>query len=309
MFKRTTFINVTMMAATLLTAAVASAQFAEAQESLPVAGSNFGNLYSQVAPVPESQVQVVYYRLTNSVASKGAANVYVDREFHAALLPGGFSAFCVAPGQHILGAYVNDAPLYKGKTTDVFSAKLEGGKTYFLRVREDGNGAPQPVARTDAERELSGTHQQIQALSRASTVQACDYLPMAQQQAKDYALSGDVLFAFGKSDIGDITSAGCNAIRQLVTQLKAENSDLEQIEVVGHTDPIGSSSSNFDLGIKRAQAVRQVIVSAGLPGNTISASSAGSNQPLGNECSGTRAEQIACYAPDRRVMVRVHSGK
>lgn len=302
MFKRITVLNVAV-----LSMALASAQFATAEEFKPgaVSGKIFGTQYAPVAPVADRQVQVVYYRANAMGTQQGAAHVYVDREFHAGLLPGGYSSFCVAPGNHSLGAYVKDAPQYKGKTTDVFSASLDGGKTYFLRVREDGYGAPQAVARVDAERELSGMRMQVQALSRASTVQACDYQPMPVAQYKDYALSGDVLFAFGKSGYQDITSGGRAAIRQLVTQLKQENANLDGIEVIGHTDPIGSASSNHLLGLKRAQTVRRMLLEGGLPASAVVASSAGSDQPVTSGCYGSRAEQVACHAPDRRVVVRV----
>lgn len=303
MFKCIIVLNVAV-----LSAALACAQFATAEEFKPgsVSSKVFGAQYSPVAPVADRQVQVVYYRASGMGTQQGAAHVYVDREFHAGLLPGGYTAFCVAPGNHSLGAYVKDAPQYKGKSTDVFSANLEGGKTYFLRVNEDGYGAPQAITRADAERELSGMRMQVQALSRASTVQACGYLPMvAQPQFKNYALAGDVLFAFGKSGYQDITFQGREAIRQLVTQLKQENANLDRVEVVGHTDPFGSQASNHLLGLKRAQTVRRMLLEGGLPASAVSASSAGSDQPVTNGCYGSRAEQIACYAEDRRVVVRV----
>lgn len=302
MFKRITVFN-----AALLSLALASAPFATAEGFTPGAVSSkvFGNQYMPVTPVSDRQVQVVYYRSSAMGTQQGAAHVYVDREFHAGLLPGGYSAFCVAPGNHSLGAYVKDAPQYKGKTTDVFSASLDGGKTYFLRVREDGYGAPQAVTRVEAERELAGMRKQVQALSRASTVQACDYQAMPVAQFKDYAVSGDVLFAFGKSGYQDITHQGREAIRQLVTRLKQENANLDRIEVVGHTDAIGSAAANRTLGLKRAQTVRRLLLDGGLPSSAVSASSAGADQPVSNGCYGSRSEQIACYAADRRVVVRV----
>ncbi len=303
MFKRINILNVAV-----LSVALASAQFATAEEFKPgvVSSKVFGTQYTPVAPVSEQQVQVVYYRTNAMGTQQGAAHVYVDREFHAGLLPGGFSSFCVAPGTHSLGAYVKDAPQYKGKSTDVFSANLEGGKTYFLQVREDGYGAPQAVTRVEAERALVGMRKQVQALSRASTVQGCDYLPMpVQAQFKDYALSGDVLFAFGKSGSRDITFKGREAVRQLVTQLKQENVNLDRIEVVGHTDAIGSVAANNTLGLKRAQTVRSLLLDGGLRASSVTASSAGSDQPVSNGCYGSRSEQIACYAVDRRVVVRV----
>lgn len=303
MFKRITLLNVT-----LLSTALASAQFATAEQPKPGNFSSkiFGTQYSTVAPVSDRQAQIVYYRANDGQAQKGAAHVYVDREFHTGLLPGGYSAFCVTPGSHSLGAYVNDAPLYKGKTSNVFAANLEGGKTYFLRVREDSISAPQTITRVDAERELTGMRLQTQALSRASTVQACDHLPMTEAH-KDYALSSDVLFAFGKSGYKNISTEGREAIRQLISQVQQENGNLDRVEVVGHTDPIGSSASNYLLGLKRAQTVRRMLVESGFPASAVIASSAGSSEPANNGCYGSRAEQIKCYAEDRRVVVRVNT--
>ena len=270
----------------------------------------FGDIYRQVPPVSVTQAQVVYYRLQNANALPGAAHVYVDHEFHAALLPGGFTAFCVAAGVYSLGAYLNDAPGYSGKKSDAYTATLTGGKTYFLRATEDTTGKPQSVTRADAERDLASSRQQVQAVSRASTVQPCDYQPMPQaaptaKPYKDYTLSGDVLFMFGKSGYGDISSAGHKAINALISQLQNEHASLKQIEVIGHTDAIGSPSSNQALGLKRAQTVRRLLIDAGLPASSIRANSSGANEPVSDQCKGNRAELIACYAPDRRVVVRV----
>jgi len=139
-----------------------------------LAGEAFGAPYSAVPPVSTAQAQVVVYRPTAPNATSGAANVYVDREFHAALLPGGYSTVCVAAGAHNLTAALNDAPQYKGKDAKASWFTLAGGNTYFLRVNEDASKAPHFVKRDSAERELAGTRQQLQALSRASSAQACN---------------------------------------------------------------------------------------------------------------------------------------
>ncbi|WP_438866560.1 OmpA family protein [Pseudomonas sp. L1(2025)] len=298
MFKHTTIFH-----AALLSVALCSAPLAMAEEASPKA---FGNQYSPVAPVSGGQAQVVYYRLPAANAQASGAHVYVDREFQASLLPGGYTAFCVTPGQHTLGAYLNDAPKYAGKNTDVYSAQLNGGMTYFLKVGEGGNAAPQAVSRSQAESELAATRQQVHALSRASHVVACDYQPMpAAATFKDYSLSGDVLFAFGKSGYADISTPGRKAISELIDQLRTEHANLEQIAVIGHTDPIGKADANHALGLKRAQTVRRLLLDGGLSASTIHVSSAGSREPVSGQCEGTRAEQVACYAADRRVVVRV----
>ena len=151
MFKHTTLFH-----AALLSAVLYNMPAAMAQDASPKA---LGSAYTPVAAVSADQAQVVYYRLPVANAQAGAANVYVDREFQSALLPGGYTAFCVTPSQHSLGAYLNDAPNYNGKNTDVYSAQLSGGMTYFLRVGEGANTAPQAVARAQAESELGATRQ------------------------------------------------------------------------------------------------------------------------------------------------------
>jgi OOP family OmpA-OmpF porin len=297
MFKRTTIFNIALLSVALYSAPSAVAE---------PAAKAFGEQYKPVAAVSADQAQVVYYRMPAANAQAGAANVYVDREFQSALLPGGYTAFCVAAGQHTLGAYLNEAPQYKGKTTDVYTTQLSGGATYFLRASEGPNSTPQPVSRAQAEQDLVATRQQVQALSRASKVQVCYHQTApAVASFKDYSLSGDVLFAFGKSGYTDISASGRKAIRDLIAQLRTEHANLEQIEVIGHTDAIGKPAANHALGLKRAQTVRRLLLDGGLTSTTINASSAGATEPVSSGCEGSRSELVTCYAPDRRVVVRV----
>lgn len=301
MFKRHTAITAALCGAVLFCGLPLAAQAAAETKT-------FGAAYQPVAPVTTGQAQVVYYRAAApEQADKGSAHVYVDRQFHTGLLPGGFTSFCVKPGDHTLGAYLNDAPLYKGKTTDTYRAEFQGGKTYFLRADNASNGAPQVVSRADAERELAASRAQIHVLSRASAVEACRYEATATY--KDYTLSGDVVFAFGKSGYQDITPAGRTAIRDLAAQLRSNSAQSKgiQVQVTGHTDPVGSEASNQVLGLQRAQTVRRVLIDAGVPSTAVSAASAGSSEPVTEACYGSKSEQVQCNAPNRRVVVRAET--
>jgi outer membrane protein OmpA-like peptidoglycan-associated protein len=42
-----------------------------------------------------------------------------------------------------------------------------------------------------------------------------------------------------------------------------------EVTIVGHTDTTGSSASNFELGLKRASAVRELLVAAGLDASLV----------------------------------------
>lgn len=291
----------TQFAALLCAASFASVLSVEAW-AVPSA-SAFGTEYQPGVKVGSEQVQVIYYRAVEPVPAPGAAHVYVDREFHTGLLPGGYTRFCVAPGKHLLGSYLDDAPLYLGKSGETFEANFEIGKTYFVRV--NGSSMPHAVASEEAERELRDSRAQVHTLSRASRVDDCHYQLDTAVTYKDYTLSGDVLFAFGKSGYGDITRQGHYAIRELVGQLLRDAVQPQHVEVIGHTDPIGSAAANRALGLKRAQTVRRLLVEGGLPANKVGAVSAGSHELLVADCVGSRTEQVACYAPNRRVVVRV----
>ena len=275
------------------------------------AGKVFDAPYLSAPAVGEDQAQVVYYRAQGAVQRQSAAHVYVDREFHTGLLPGGHTTLCVAPGLHTLGAYLDDMPLYKGKHSDLYQASLQGGKTYFLKVREDGNTFPQPVHREEAERELATSRAQAHVVSRASAVEACrhyDYL-VDTSRFKRYELSGDVVFNFGKSGPQDISAAGHQALNQLVSALRRDDAQIKQMQVVGHTDPIGDEAANQQLGQRRADTLRSLLIAKGIPESIISASSAGNREPVVYSCYGNREQRIACFAPNRRVVVTVELGQ
>jgi OOP family OmpA-OmpF porin len=266
-----------------------------------LAAENFGKTYQPVAPVGQTQTQVVYYRDASNTAG-GAAHIYVDNEFHDALLPGGFTTFCLAPGKHNLGAYQNDAPEYRGKEQG-YNVEMSGGQTYFVRVSHTLNAVPEARTREQAEKDLASLREQTHVLSRASSVEACNNIA---PQYKDYTLSGDVMFRFGQSSEKGVSMQGHQAVKDLVATINRENVELKQIQVIGHTDAIGSDRSNYALGLKRAQTVRTMLMKNGIPPRLMTASSVGSDEPVVNDCDASdKKTLIACNAPNRRVVVRV----
>ena len=273
-------------------------------------GQIFGQPYAPVGQVGSQQAQIVYYRDASAGAGRSAAaDVYIDGDLQTALLPNGYSVFCVKPGEHTLGAHIHDDPLYKGKTTGASRAELKGGMTYFLKVAPAGsNGAPVVMPRNEAEAQLQGMRAQMHVLSRAAAVEACDYpsVPVVQPAVvKNYTLRGDALFAFGKSGSRDMTSKGRAEIARLAEQILAESVSLQIVTVIGHADQIGSDAAALKLGQQRAMTVRRMLIEQGVPATKITAESAGNSDPVVTECSGTKQQKIACYEPNRRVVVRV----
>ncbi|MBU4633449.1 OmpA family protein [Pseudomonas chlororaphis] len=256
----------------------------------------FGEQYPLTQAVTSAQAQVIYYRAGKPGPTTTPANIYVDQEFHTALLPGGYTSFCLTPGEHSVEAAQEDAPRYAAKQRQR-PVRFEGGKTLFLRVSEAGKA--EQVDPKQAGKELAQTRQQLHVLSRASSVKACEYKP------RSYSLSSDVLFGFGKSSVADIDGKARKAISEMAYELWQYDSGDAALEVVGHTDRIGSDAANEALGLRRAQAFRQLLIEEGFPAQRITARSAGSRQPVTLHCTGNKSELIQCYAPDRRVVLQV----
>lgn len=113
-------------------------------------------------------------------------------------------------------------------------------------------------------------------------------------------LPADVLFEFGKSDL---TSAGKQQLDLLITTAKGQSFD--SLKLTGYTDPLGSAALNDQLSLARAQSVKDYLVANGFPNKPITVEGKGSQDllvPL-SACPASGAEQQACLAPDRRVVV------
>jgi OOP family OmpA-OmpF porin len=303
--------NLISLASALLVGALAFTQ-AQAQTQTPSIRL-FGDVYRPVSQAAPDQVQVVFYRAGTPVDSAGgnAANVYVDGEFHTALVTGGYTRFCVAPGAHDLAAYYGDAPLYAGKQSLSHSVRLEAGKTYFLQTgNANAKGAPVSMTAQTSAAELADNREQVHVISRASAVTACTDVPAPAAAAaaqQSFELPSDLLFAFGKSGQQDLTAAGRTAIQDLAKKLvPIMGNQAKTAVVIGHADLIGSAPAARKLSLARAQTVRTLLVASGVPAGRISVEGQGQAQPVAPDCGRTRTEEnIFCNAPNRRVSVRI----
>jgi outer membrane protein OmpA-like peptidoglycan-associated protein len=117
--------------------------------------------------------------------------------------------------------------------------------------------------------------------------------------AEPLRLSADSLFAF---DSDTLTEAGRSGVDGILRQVRSA-SEVQRIQVVGYTDRIGSESYNKALSERRAAAVRDYLVAAGVAGDRIQAEGRGESEPR-VECADRRRDAlIACLAPNRRVEI------
>jgi OOP family OmpA-OmpF porin len=98
---------------------------------------------------------------------------------------------------------------------------------------------------------------------------------VCQQLFSDLLVKGRIRFEPGRASI-DPDSAGL-LDRLIETAMRCPSAD---IEIAGHTDADGEDASNQALSEKRAEAVVNYLVRAGLPASRFTATGYGSSQPV-----------------------------
>ena len=113
-----------------------------------------------------------------------------------------------------------------------------------------------------------------------------------------FAAADSEFFGFDKVKLSDEIK------KDLDTMVSAvDSADLiHAINITGHADRIGPAPYNGALAMRRAEAVKDYLVSKGIPADRIVTRSDGSSGPLVT-CPGIKNEHklIRCLAPNRRV--------
>ena len=126
--------------------------------------------------------------------------------------------------------------------------------------------------------------------------------PAAAPVAQVIRLSADALFPFDRGSVADVLPGGRADIREIAAKLNAVR--FRRIEVRGYTDRLGSASYNLQLSQRRAEAVKALLVQAGIPAGRIDARGLGMQDPI-THCSDNQPHDrlVACLQPDRRVEI------
>lgn len=128
--------------------------------------------------------------------------------------------------------------------------------------------------------------------------------PATAPGVQKITLASKALFDFDKAVLRADGKAAIDS--EIISKLSAVQR-LDLVLVTGHTDRIGSQAYNQKLSERRADAVRDYLVSKGVPRDKIETLGMGKTQPIpGLVCNQKNfKELIACLAPNRRVDVEV----
>ncbi|MCB1689533.1 MAG: OmpA family protein [Halioglobus sp.] len=114
----------------------------------------------------------------------------------------------------------------------------------------------------------------------ALSTYVADTLLTPKEAALEYTthtVSAEVLFDFDKSVV---KPQGKAVLQKLADTIKAQGLAVGDIDVVGHTDSVGSDEYNQALSIRRAAAVKAYLVSGGLSAGIIDVIGMGERDPV-----------------------------
>ena len=121
-----------------------------------------------------------------------------------------------------------------------------------------------------------------------------------------FSLSASALFRFDRSRTDDLLPQGRSELDALAARLTQAYVSVERIDLVGHTDRLGSDAYNDRLSQARADTVKAYLQSKGVTA-PITAVGRGEREPV-KDCPGgdiaTRA-LTGCLQPNRRVDVTI----
>lgn len=123
---------------------------------------------------------------------------------------------------------------------------------------------------------------------------------MAPLQYEKHTVSAVALFDFNKSDL---KQQGMAELQNLGAEIRSQGMSVGDIDVVGHTDSVGSNAYNQALSERRANAVKDYLVSEGIDAGLIDAIGMGKREPVAS--NDTEEGQ----AKNRRVEIHVGTSR
>ncbi|MBN3859407.1 OmpA family protein [Neisseriaceae bacterium PsAf] len=131
------------------------------------------------------------------------------------------------------------------------------------------------------------------------------------------SLSSNFLFGFDKSTL---RPEAIQTLNNAAAKITEQGIQVESVVIEGHTDFMGKEDYNQALSERRANSVRDYLISQGVPAEIISAVGYGESQArMTEQCQAQvagiknaakkRLAQIDCIEPDRRVDIKVRATK
>jgi OOP family OmpA-OmpF porin len=204
---------------------------------------------------------------------------------------------------------VSDAVSLYSEVSHVFSpgsnnaSSLSKGLAGSIGIRVNVNGKSQVASTASSRRAVALPPLPVVPPSSASSTASNVPLHPMTLPPERVMLSADALFDFDSAQLRPAGRSSLDALARMLNDMQ-----YNEVDVSGHTDRLGSDTHNQALSERRANAVRDYLITRGVPASKISTAGFGRQRPLTTpaQCADERnAKLIACLQPDRRVEGRV----
>ncbi|MDO4643925.1 MAG: OmpA family protein [Cardiobacteriaceae bacterium] len=277
-----------------------------AQAGLTEQWTTFGASAPTNAAVSPSWAGAMFYRTPDSGRST-AANIYVNGEYLASLLPGGYRYAELCPyNQRLASAYTGNDRAYNIKENAGDFYDLPQGYVSFFKVVDGGAGPVlQAVDRATASYDIAQLREQTHTLPRLEQNRSC-----APELLKQYNIDISALFRFDKYDYKNMLPEGKQQLQQIAADSYQYRDATSVIHIEGYTDPEGKPAYNKHLSERRAQTVKRVMIENGFNPHSLKASGHGERNLIVTDCR-TRyprnaSARAACDQPNRRVEIKLY---
>ncbi len=278
-----------------------------------VGGSSHGTLErwttfnGKTVPLNEmgdKQAKVYFYRDQGSLDGP-AVNVFVDGDYLASILDGGYRAAVIcSTGDQVLPSFTKNTG-FADRDTGV-DYNFVAGDTSYVKIVQDAQGQPifERVDASEGEEAVSRLSQQTQTLPRTKSNRLCKKAVLEK-----VTLEAHSLFKFDRSGYKDMLPKGKQEIQEVGQKIASGEFNISDVKVVGYTDPMGTNKYNLALSKRRAATVKKALQSAGV-NVPIVAEGLGERNLLVRDClqkhRKNRKARMACDQPNRRVEIIIY---
>ncbi|MDG6882117.1 Outer membrane protein II [Phocoenobacter uteri] len=248
---------------------------------------------------------LVYFFRERGAFEGPAVNVFIDGDYFASILDGSYRGSLVcSTGEKLL-------PTFSHK--DRFAARDTGidynfvsGTTEYIKILLNDKNQPifQRVSESEGKNAIQNLRRVSQTLSRVKNNGLCD-----QPVLGKLTLESGSLFAFNRFDYNNMLPKGREEIKALGQKINSDKFKITSLKILGYTDPMGSESYNLTLSKRRAETVKQALLSSGVKAK-IDLIGLGEKNLLVRDClqrfPHDRKQRMLCNQPNRRVEVVVY---
>jgi outer membrane protein OmpA-like peptidoglycan-associated protein len=169
--------------------------------------------------------------------------------------------------------------MHSAETAQANATSAELGRTNMqLRLQQQALSNQGQQLDAERDRREDAERRAAQAATDLATVASVKQDPV---RGMVITLSGGVLFASNRSELLPSAQAKLDEVASALTKNDPDSS----IVVEGHTDSQGGAAYNQDLSQRRAQVVRDYLVSKGVASDRVSATGFGLTRPIADNAS------------------------